>query len=75
MVSELFIGTPPDLAIGMMAWQEMGRQMAGLKKQQAPVPYEEQLKGIHVPLIFNPEAMSWIEQALSEHYGSEGHDA
>lgn len=63
-VDELFIGTPPDLAIGMMVWQEMGRQMAALKEQKAPVPVQEQIKGIHVPLVFNPEAMSWIEKAL-----------
>jgi len=53
----------------------MGDRWLDSKKQQAPVPYEEQLKGIHVPLIFNPEAMSWIEQALSEHYGAEEHGA
>lgn len=65
-VNELFIGTPPALAIGIIVWQEVGRQLVELKEQKTTPSYEEQVKKIHVPLYFNPEAMSWIEKALGE---------
>ncbi|KKP26591.1 MAG: hypothetical protein UR14_C0001G0095 [candidate division TM6 bacterium GW2011_GWE2_31_21] len=66
-IEKHFAGTPPDLAIGTMLWQEVGRQRTALQKQQTPVPVQEQVKGIYVSLAFNPEAMSWIEEALKAH--------
>ncbi|MFA6527662.1 MAG: MerR family transcriptional regulator [Candidatus Babeliales bacterium] len=66
-VSEAFTGMPRDLGVGLMLWQEMGRQQAALKKQTTPISYEEQIKGIYVPLYFNPEAMAWIEKALNKY--------
>ena len=65
LVNEQFIGTPPELAIGAMIWQETAQQMDELQKHPAPLSVQEQVKQVHVELFFNPEALSWIEEALS----------
>ena len=67
LVKEAFIGTPPDLAIGIMLWQEMARQKTAIDKQKTAPTIKEQVNSIHVKLLFNPEALSWIEKAMIAH--------
>ena len=56
-----------DFSMGVMLWQELGRQQVELREQVTPATPQEQVKKIHVSLIFDPEAISWIEKALAAH--------
>lgn len=58
---------PIDLAIGVMLWQELARQDAELKEQKTMPTPEELAKKIHTKLLFNPDALCWIEKALLAH--------
>jgi DNA-binding transcriptional MerR regulator len=66
MVEEAFIGTSRDLGIGLMLWQELGRQQAAIQNQ-ATLSVQDQIKEVYAKICFNPEAMSWIEKALNTH--------
>jgi hypothetical protein len=71
LIDEFFsVGSKP-LAIGMILWQETSRQNQELdkelKRKSVPTPQELVKKVAHVKLLFNPEALSWISQALEFH--------
>ncbi|MBA2652612.1 MAG: MerR family transcriptional regulator [Tatlockia sp.] len=56
-----------DFLTGIMLWQEAARQdqeMKALKTMPSP---QEMLEKVHIKLLFNPEAASWISQALELH--------
>ncbi|HXW52639.1 MAG TPA: MerR family transcriptional regulator, partial [Myxococcota bacterium] len=58
---------PIDLAIGVILWQELGRNDSELKEaKKMPTP-EELAKKVYAKLLFNPDALCWIEKALLAH--------
>lgn len=53
--------------IGTLFWNELEKQnneFAGLKQMPSP---QEMVKKVHVKLFYNPDACSWITQALETH--------
>jgi DNA-binding transcriptional MerR regulator len=67
LVDEAFVGTSREFGIGLMLWQELGRQQAVLQKLVTLPPVQDQIKEIYAKIYFNPEAMSWAEKALNAH--------
>lgn len=65
LIDEQFIGMSQDLAVGTILWQEMARQKTELTEHAHAPSVQDQIKKLHVPLFFNPEALSWIEKALN----------
>ena len=59
--------SPRDLAIGTMLWQVLAQQKMELDDAKAPPTPQDLVKKVYVKLIFNPDAMKWIEAALSAH--------
>lgn len=62
----LSVGCQP-MMIGLMIWQELARQNYELKENSTMPSPQEMTKKFHIPLIFNPEAASWISKALEAH--------
>jgi DNA-binding transcriptional MerR regulator len=64
LVDQQLCVPPQKLAVGVMLWQETARQKeeyAAAKTMPSP---QEMAKKVHVKLLFNPDALQWIEQAL-----------
>lgn len=53
--------------MGIMVWQEMARQEYELKEVKTVLNPQDLVKEWNIKLIFNPEAMSWVTQALEEY--------
>lgn len=67
LINEYFsIGCQP-LSIGLLLWQELARQNQEFSEQKSMPTPQEMTKKIHIKLLFNPEAMGWISQALVAH--------
>lgn len=64
LINGFFMGPPKSLMIGVMAWQEMSRQQHELKDVKKALAPHDLVKEWHVKLLFNPEAMAWMTQAL-----------
>lgn len=58
---------PKELAVGVMLWQEIARQNEEYFQAKAIPSPQEMAAKIHVKLMFHPEALQWIEQALLAH--------
>lgn len=71
LIDEFFSYTSRPLAIGMILWQETARQAHELNQEAAglkPMPAAQDLvKQVHMKLLFNPDAMSWISRAIEVH--------
>lgn len=61
---------PTELAVGTMLWQEIGRQNAEYADAKTMPSPKEMAERVHVKLLFNPDALRWIEQALLLHPAS-----
>lgn len=55
---------PQELAVGVMLWQETARQKEEYGTAKAMPSPQEMAQKVHVKLLFNPDALQWIEQAL-----------
>lgn len=70
LINEYFSMGSRVFLTGILLWQDTAKQhheFKGLKKMLSP---QEILKQqVHVKLFFNPEAVSWISQALEAHAG------
>jgi hypothetical protein len=55
----------------MILWQEVAKQDDELNQEtkglKAMPSVQELAKRMHIKLMFNPEAVSWISQALTTH--------
>ncbi|GEM_PF-1259033 len=71
LIDDHFSSVCRPLAIGMILWQEIAKQDDELTKEstgsKAMPSVQELAKRMHVKLMFNPEAISWISQALTTH--------
>ncbi|MBA3535903.1 MAG: MerR family transcriptional regulator [Tatlockia sp.] len=55
------------LITGVIVWQDLAKQEHELKElKNMPTP-QDLVKRLHLKLFFNPEAVSWISQALETH--------
>lgn len=52
---------------GMLLWNDIARQHAMLEKEDMTMTPKEMADKYHTKLLFNPEASSWISQALEIH--------
>ncbi len=68
IINEIFIGTNPHLAVGIMVWQESGRHKDEINQQKALPAINDEVKKIHAEICFDPEALNWIERALEAHF-------
>ena len=71
LLDEYFSFGSRPLAIGIILWQEIARQDHELNQEQKglkamPSP-QDLVKQMHIKLLFNPEALGWIGQALAAH--------
>lgn len=64
LVEQQLCVPPQELAVGVMLWQETARQKAEYANMKAMPSPQELADKIHVKLLFNPDALQWIEQAL-----------
>lgn len=64
LTDEYFSMGPRSLFMGIMVWQEMARQEYELKEIKTMLKPQDLVKEWNIKLIFNPEAMGWITQAL-----------
>ena len=71
LIDEFYSCGSRSLAIGVMLWQETAKQhhdldqeSKGLKPMPSP---QDMVKQVHVKLLLNPEAISWISRALERH--------
>ena len=56
-----------EIAIGTMLWQVSAQQKIDFDEaKEAPTP-KDLVKKVHVKLLFNPDAMKWLEEALVSH--------
>lgn len=69
LIDEYYSMGSRALLTGLLLWQEAARQEYELKDLDTMPSPQEMIKQCHVKLLFNPEAMSWISQAL-EMYGN-----
>lgn len=58
---------PKELAVGVMLWQEIGRQQVEFARTTAMPSPQEMADRVHAKLLFNPDALRWVEQALLAH--------
>jgi len=58
---------PHDFAVGTMLWQNLSEQKIKVDKQRTPQTAAQMVEDIQVPLMLDPEALSWIEKALRKH--------
>lgn len=56
-----------DFIIGLMLWQDLARQDNEIRTMKTLPTAQEMIKRYNVPLLFNPEAIVWISQAISIH--------
>lgn len=56
-----------ELAIGSMLWQVSAQQKIELDEAKKPPIPKDLIKKVHVKLLFNPDAMKWLEEALVSH--------
>jgi DNA-binding transcriptional MerR regulator len=64
LIDEYYLMGSRSLLTGIMMWQEMARQDHELKEVKTMLSPQDLLKQWHIKLIFNPEAITWISQAL-----------
>jgi len=67
LIDDYFAVGSRSLLTGIILWQDIAKQhhdLEGLKEMPSP---QEMIKKVHVKLFFNPEAVSWISQALEAH--------
>jgi DNA-binding transcriptional MerR regulator len=67
LINEHFSIGCQALSVGVLLWQELARQANELEKQKTMPSPQEMAKQMHVKLLFNPDAMSWISRALVAH--------
>ena len=68
LVDLMLSASPRELAIGTScSWQVLAQQKVELDEAQAPPTPQDLVKKVYVKLIFNPDAMKWIEGALMAH--------
>jgi len=67
LIDEHFMGTSPSFITGIMLWQESGRQQAEFRERVAGLSTQDMVKQVHAKILFDPEAISWIEKALNAH--------
>lgn len=58
---------PQELAVGVMLWQEVARQNEEYRDLKVMPSPKEMAEKVHAKLLFNPDALRWIEQALLAH--------
>lgn len=53
-----------DFLNGILLWQETARQDEEIKSLKTIPTPQEMMNRVHIKLLFNPQAASWISQAL-----------
>ena len=56
-----------DFLNGILLWQETARQDKEIKSLKTIPTAQEMMDRVHIKLLFNPDASSWISQALDTH--------
>ena len=64
IIDDYFSAGSKDFMTGLVLWQETARQDREIKELKAPQSPQEMLQKMHIKLLVNPEAASWISQAL-----------
>ena len=64
IIDDYFSAGSKDFMTGLLLWQETARQDREIKALKAPQSPQEMLEKVHFKLLVNPEAASWISQAL-----------
>ena len=64
LVNQHLCVPPTELTVGIMLWQEIARQNEEYALAKTMPSPQEMAEKIHVKLMFNPDALRWIEQAL-----------
>lgn len=67
LIEDYFSSGSKEFMTGLLLWQEFARQNDKVKSMQEPAKVEDMIKEIHIKILFNPEASSWIVQALDFH--------
>lgn len=67
LIKEQLMTPSPDLTLGMMLWGEVGRQRVELNDQDPSTYVQDMIKKVPVGLVFNFQALMWIEKALNAH--------
>lgn len=67
LVNQHLCVPPQELAVGIMLWQEIARQKTELADAKAMPSPQEMADKIHAKLLFNPEALRFVESALLAH--------
>ena len=67
IINDYFAVGSKDFLTGILLWQETARQDHEIKElKKIPSP-QDMLEKCHIKLLFNPNAASWISQALEMH--------
>lgn len=68
LIAKQCLDSSKDLGFGAMIWHEMAKQQHELRQLKTIPTLQEQVNNkVHIPLFFNPDALTWIEMALNSH--------
>ena len=67
ILDDHFSAEPRAFLAGILFWNDVSRQQNELEKFATMPSPQEMLKQIHIPLLLNPEAVTWISRALEVH--------
>lgn len=67
ILDDYFSAGPRAFLTGILLWNDASRQQNELEKLETMPAPQEMLKQIHIPLLLNPEAATWISRALEVH--------
>jgi DNA-binding transcriptional MerR regulator len=67
ILDDYFWAGPRAFLTGILLWNDVSRQQNELGKLESMLSPQEMLKKVHIPLLLNPEAITWITRALEVH--------
>lgn len=67
ILDDYFAAGPRAFLTGILLWNDVSRQQNELEKLETMPSPQEMLKKIHIPLLLNPEAVTWVSRALELH--------
>lgn len=67
LIDEYYSIGSRSFLIGIMLWNDLAKQKNELKESKTLPSPQEMVKRYQIKLLFNPEATSWISEALEAH--------
>ncbi len=67
ILDDYFSAGPRAFLTGILLWNDVSQQQNKLEKLETMPSPQEMLKQIDIPLLLNPEAVTWISRALEVH--------